>query len=139
MTSLPAECQKWRRWFDRQLPEIPEVSAEARAECSAEAAEEPHHTASCPACRAYREQILATDTALRYAFRFLAEERVAAPSADDLQSILARVRSTPETSRLLRRVRRPVNTILWLSILASSLAVLAGLAWSVYWLLRRIG
>ncbi len=91
------------------------------------------HLVACPRCRERLGDWVEIDRSLRHALRSL-EQRVGAPSRERIDRILADVRE-PETSRLLRQVRRPVNTMLWVSVLALSvgaLATLAAVAWLVY-------
>ena len=88
------------------------------------------HLASCPECRRRLAPYLQVDRSLHDAFKFL-QGRVCAPSTRQIHEIV-RESTRPEASVLLRRVRRPVNTMLWITVLVFSVGAGAVLAWLVY-------
>lgn len=97
----------------------PEIPTEAR-----------RHALSCAACEEAFREMARADSLLAAAFRE-ARSRLGGPSPERMQSILSGAR--PFEALLLRRVRRTVNRMLWLTLLALALLPLCALAW---WLLR---
>lgn len=122
-TRHPDECQTWTERLRGYLVD-PHRGADIDGL--------PEHVAGCPSCQREIGGLIRTDDCLRQAVRFL-EPGTPSPPAERLDQILAAARDMPETARMLRRVRRPVNTMLWIAVLFLSLTGLAGLAWCVYW------
>lgn len=104
-------------------PEVPgEIPTEAR-----------RHALSCAACEEAFREMAGADSLLAAAFRD-ARSRLGAPPPGRMESILREVR--PVEAVVLRRVRRTVNRMLWLTLLGLSLLPLCALAW---WLLKLLG
>ena len=95
------------------------------------------HVQTCSSCQREIGGLLETDRSLHRAFAFL-ERALPAPPQDSLAIILSKARNSPDTSLLLKRIRRPVNTTLWIAVIASSFAALAGLTWCAAWLVSKL-
>lgn len=81
------------------------------------------------------EAALRLDESLRVAFEKL-EELPAPPAPGRIEAILAATAREDSGERVLPRVRRPVNTMLWVTLLLLSTLGLTGLALLVYRLVQ---
>ena len=120
--TAPRSCDEWRKNAEGVL-----LDGGSGAEHSALLS----HLASCSVCRQSVRPYFEIDDALRYAFEAL-ESGFGTPSPECVDEIVRRTREAPEESRVLKRIRRSVNTLLWISVLALSGAGLAAIAWLLY-------
>ena len=125
------ECDHWVRVAESYLASSEE---ETRAASYSELQD---HVQTCSSCQREIGGLLETDRSLHRAFAFL-ERALPAPPQDSLAIILSKARSSPDTSLLLKRIRRPVNTTVWIAVIASSFAALAGLIWCAAWLVSKL-
>ena len=77
------------------------------------------------------EKALELDDSLAHAFKAL-EDLPQRPSQHRIDVILAKTQETPPSAQLWKRIRRPVNTMLWVAVLLLSTLSLAGLALLIY-------
>ena len=128
--TAPRSCDDWKKNAEGLLLDGGSGGAEHSALLS--------HLASCSACRERLRPYFEIDDALRHAFKAL-ESGLGAPSPECVDEILRRTREAPEESRILKRIRRSVNTLLWISVFALSGAGLAAIAWLLYRVLVKTG
>lgn len=126
--------RKCDHWIGVAADYLASSEEEARAAVYSELRD---HVRDCPACQREIGGLLEADRSLQQAFSFL-ERTLPAPPDDRLATILSRARSPSESSRFLRRMRRPINTVLWISVIVSCFAALAGLLWCAAWLAKKI-
>lgn len=127
--TAPRSCDDWKKSAEGFL-----VDGGSEAEHS----ELLNHLASCCVCRESVRPYLEVDDTLQQAFKAL-ESGLGAPSPECVDEILRRTRAAPEASRVLKRIRRSVNSLLWTSILLLSGAGLAAIAWLLYRVLVKKG
>ncbi len=93
------------------------------------------HLEDCPDCRSEIDEVLRVDGALTGALRKV-RGRIPGPSSRDMDLILTGVRTERPEAALLKRIRRTVNRMLWMTLLVLSFLMVCGL---LYLLLRAQG
>jgi hypothetical protein len=96
------------------------------------------HLKSCAKCRRAFGGAVAIDRRLRSTFDAL-EQTLQQPSSAAASKIIESACQAPDAARWVRRIRRPVNTILWLTFFAFLSGALACLAWALYRLIEAQG
>jgi anti-sigma factor RsiW len=95
------------------------------------------HLGACPDCRAEVARIAEVHDLLARALGS-ARRDVADPTSQDIDRILLAVREEPPAARLLRRFRRSVMRMVWLTLLILSFLAIGGLAWALVVYLRHL-
>jgi hypothetical protein len=95
------------------------------------------HARNCPDCRKVIADLSRMDEMLTGACRS-ERERIPAPSAKQIDAILAGASERPLAASLLGRIRGTVRKMLWLTLIALSFLPLAALGWWIYKFLERM-
>jgi len=93
-----------------------------------------NHAAVCVRCRSTIDEMSRAEGLMAAAFR-AARGRIPAPPGELVEEIVSSVGSLAPAAGLLRRIRRSVSRMLWLSLLFLSFLPLCWLAW---WVLRAL-
>jgi predicted anti-sigma-YlaC factor YlaD len=94
------------------------------------------HLLSCPECRAEVEEIARVDAIIAGAFQSV-RRRIPGPSTREIDQILSRIREQPPAAKLLSKIRRSVNRMLWLTLIVLSTLVIVLVARAVAMYLKR--
>ncbi len=121
---IPDNCRKVRRALARRLSEEPPGFSTSPEWLSS-------HIAECPSCEQELREIGEVDRAL---WRSLAavRERIAPPSEAAVRETVRRAFEPPPEVACLRRIRRTVRTLLWVTFFAFVLLAACALAAGLY-------
>lgn len=117
-------------WAEGRLEEFlpPAARSVDAGACGAEEMSE--HVASCETCRREVESLLEMERAIAGGFRHL-ERRTTLPSEDEFVRMLRRIESRPAAD-WIRRIRRTLRPIAWITFFLLSLLAFSALVIAAY-------
>jgi hypothetical protein len=89
------------------------------------------HLAACPECRSVADEIDLLDRQIAVGFLHL-RSLVKDPSEETVDELIRRIREDDADSKLIRRIRRPIRILLWITFYSFTLLACLLLAAAVY-------
>ena len=122
-------------WSEGRLHEVLQPSGQRRGDTHPAAGNVLHHLEECLSCRREAESLAQLDRHLETGFRELARS-TPPPSEDQISRILRSVSTQPDVI-VLKKIRRSLNTVLWITFFAFCLGAcfaLGALAYRILFL-----
>lgn len=89
------------------------------------------HLAACPECRSVADELDLLDKQIAGGFLHLGS-LVKGPSEETVDDVIRRIREDGAGSKLIRRIRRPIRILLWITFYSFTLLACLLLAAAVY-------
>ena len=133
----PAKILLQGLWVDGRLGDIRSPAVPPRRDGSRVDAAILRHIEDCPSCQQEADELNQLGQSLQVGLDSLCGA-ISETMSQDIEGTLQRIRELSGNARFLRRIRRPVRLVLWISLLAFSLLASVILAVTVYQALKGL-